>query len=472
MDSTSLVTQLGAGSGIDMAQLASNLARAQFDLRNQRLASRGETLERQISSASTLRNSLSQLSSALGDRVRSGDLAPAPQISNPAIAKASTAGPVPGSGSYILEVTRLAQAQTMASPAFAESDTAIGAGTLTLRFGITDAGNFTEEGNHPPVTVNIASGSGLQDIASQINVAGSGVSAYIARTAEGAQLVLKGQEGAANGFILEATETPGEEGLAAMAWHPSSGSNPARLLRMAGDAHFLVDGLQMQSARNRTGQIAPGLQLELTATNTGQPAIIHFSDPADKIISAMQDLTGALNEIASQLGTAMNRESGDLASDPGARMLRRLLSGLGSEIIMPGASENTPRSLSDLGLKLDRKGGFALDSTQLQKVLSRDPQSVTAMFGNGLYGVFATVDKMTRKVSAAGDPGSLAGSVARYERLASKVKTDASTLAGQQEQLRSRLHMRLARADIAVNASQATLSFLRNQIAAWNGSAQ
>ncbi|MFA7585704.1 MAG: flagellar hook protein, partial [Novosphingobium sp.] len=65
-----LITSLGAGSGIDMAALAGNLATAQFAARTDRLTTRAETLDRQISTASNLKNMLLNLASSLGNRVR------------------------------------------------------------------------------------------------------------------------------------------------------------------------------------------------------------------------------------------------------------------------------------------------------------------------------------------------------------------------------------------------------------------
>lgn len=46
--SSSLVTALGGGSGIDMTALANNLATAQFASRNDRLAAKSEKLDAQI----------------------------------------------------------------------------------------------------------------------------------------------------------------------------------------------------------------------------------------------------------------------------------------------------------------------------------------------------------------------------------------------------------------------------------------
>src|SRR5690606_20244659 len=138
----SIVTALGGGSGVDMVKLASDLAAAQFALRNDRLVTQGEQLERQISAASSIKNSLSILASALGDRVRTGDLSARPSVVNSSVATASSPVGTSGSGTYSLEVFSLAKSQTLASPAFADSAAVVGAGTLTFRFGATTGTDF------------------------------------------------------------------------------------------------------------------------------------------------------------------------------------------------------------------------------------------------------------------------------------------------------------------------------------------
>ena len=52
---SSIVSALGGGSGIDMAGLANSLAEASFAARKDRLTTRSDTLERQISAASNLK---------------------------------------------------------------------------------------------------------------------------------------------------------------------------------------------------------------------------------------------------------------------------------------------------------------------------------------------------------------------------------------------------------------------------------
>jgi flagellar hook-associated protein 2 len=90
------------------------------------------------------------------------------------------------------------------------------------------------------------------------------------------------------------------------------------------------------------------------------------------------------------------------------------------------------------------------------------------MFTTGIRGVYATLDKLSRSVTAPNDPGSLTGSVTRYTALKRKLASEASELAEAQEALRAQMVARFAGVDSRVGASRSTLSFLRNQIDAWN----
>ena len=463
----SLVSALGGGSGIDMAALATGLANAQFAARSDRLTAKSDTLDRQISAASTLKSMLLGLATSLGTRVRQGDLSPQPQIANATVARATLSGSRAPSGSFALEVTALAKTQTLASPAFTAATSLTGSGTLTLRFGTVSGGSFAEDTAHAAVPITIAAGATLSDAAAAINGAGAGVSAYVANTTAGAKLVLKGGEGAANGFVLDASEAPGDPGLAALAW--SATSDPARLLTGAGDATFNVDGLAMTAKSNSVVDAIPGVSLALTASNTGAPTSVTFNDPVSAISTAMQDLTSALNEIVSELNKDTDAQTGDLARDGGARALRRSFSGLAGTVVMPDAATGAPRTLADLGLSTQRDGTFLLDTKRLDATLKSDPRGAAAMFTIGINGVFATIDGMIRRANASGDPGSLAGSLTRMNSQKTKVTADKTKLATDQETLRSRLANRFAGADGRIGASHSTLSFLQNQIAAWNG---
>jgi flagellar hook-associated protein 2 len=463
---SSLVTALGGGSGVDMGALAANLAVAQFAGKTDRLNTKSETLDKQISTASTLKSGLLSLASSLGDRVRTGDLSPQPQVANAAVASGTLSGSARPNGTYTLEVTKLAKSQTLASGTFGSGSTVVGSGTLTIRFGTVGASTFTADPSHTAVDIAIPAGATLDQAAFAINSAGAGITAYVANTTEGARLVLKGQEGAANGFILEAS---GDPGLSALAWQPSTG-DPARLLAGSGDAEFKIDGLPMTSKTNKVTDAVPGVNLTLTGTNTGVPTRISFADTSSAITATMQDLVAVLNEIASALNTATAAQTGELARDPGALALKRSLSALGTTVVMPTVAEGLPRTLGDLGLSIQRDGTFTLDTKRLSDTLKANPQAAGDMFTNGLYGVYSTIDGIARKATTATDPGSLGGSIVRYQSQKKTTTDDLSKIAEKQEALRTQLVTRFSAADTRIGVSKSTLTFLQNQVAAWNKS--
>ena len=90
------------------------------------------------------------------------------------------------------------------------------------------------------------------------------------------------------------------------------------------------------------------------------------------------------------------------------------------------------------------------------------------MFTNGLHGVFGTIDGISRGAGQVGNPGSLAGSISRYTDQLGKLAGDQAKLAEQQETLRARLATRFIASENRIGAAKSTLSFLQNQIAAWN----
>jgi flagellar hook-associated protein 2 len=461
----SIVTTLGAGSGIDMRALATNLAEAQFAGRRSRLSGQSELLERQISSASTLKNQVTQLAGSVGERVRTGDLSATPMIANSAVATVSR-GTLTGRGSYSLEVTALAAPQTLVSPALPSAASPLGGGTLTLQFGTAAGSTFTPDPARS-TTLTLAPGASLADAAAAINGARIGVTAYVANGAGGAQLVLKGPTGSANAFVLEVAEDPVSPGLGALAWDGTP--DPARLASAASDASFRLDGVAMTSAANQIDNVVPGLSLRLTATNPGAPTAIRFSEPAGAVSTFMQDFTAALNELVGTLNQATNPVSGELARDSGARTLRASLTQLVTTTLMPNAADDQPRTLGDLGLATNRDGTFRIDSARLNAVLKAAPDGTAAMFTNGIHGLFAAVDRLARGVSTTANPGSLGGSLSRLTARKTALTQEQTELGEAQEALRAQLARRFAGTDSRVGNSRSTLSFLQGQIDSWNG---
>jgi flagellar hook-associated protein 2 len=180
-------------------------------------------------------------------------------------------------------------------------------------------------------------------------------------------------------------------------------------------------------------------------------------------VSALNDIIGQINDLAAPFG-------GELGNDPGARELRRDLGGLASRVVMPGAVGDAPRTLGDLGLAITRDGTFRVDTVRLNRALETSPDAVAAMFTTGVSGVFGTMDRFARENSLVTDPGSLGGSLRRYETQKAASEERLSRIAEQQENLRERLTREFTASERRVAASQSTLTFIRQQVDMWSNS--
>jgi flagellar hook-associated protein 2 len=469
---SSIISALGAGSGVDFISLASDIAAASFAVQRQTVETRRTALEAQVSAAAQLRNAVTDIASALGERIRIGDLAPQPQLANASVARVSVPAGLSPRGNFSLEVTQLAQGQTLVSKTYASRDALVGEGTLAVRFGTVDGSTFAEDAASTALSISVAADDTLATLATKINQASGGaVSAYVATGTTGAQLVLKGAEGAASGFVLEpvsaaASPTAVAGDLSYLAWAPASDAGELRAASR--DAAFALDTVAMTSATNRVNGLPGGFTLDLTGTNTGAPTSLTFANSIDAITGVMGDFVAALNDIVAQVNDLAAPLGGELGNDPGARELRRDLASLAGQIVMPGAADGEPRTLADLGLALNRDGTFQLDSARLNRALEASPDAVAAMFTTGPSGVFATVDRFARENSLIADPGSLGGSLKRFETQIASSDERLTRISEQQDALRERLTREFVASERRVAASQSTLTFLRAQVAAWS----
>jgi flagellar hook-associated protein 2 len=471
---SSIISALGAGSGIDFTRLAEDISTASFAVQRNNITARKTALEAQISAAATLRGAITGLASALGDRIRSGDLAPKGELGNSAVARVTVPAGISPRGDFSLEVNSLAQGQTLVARPLASRDTLVGEGTLTLRFGAVSGASFTADAARAGVDIAITATDTLATLASKINEASGGaVQAYVATGTNGAQLVMKGRDGAANGFVLEAASindpaanAPGD--LSYFGWSPAITNGELR--QSARDAAFQLDGVAMTSPTNRVTGLPGGFGLNLTATNTGAPTTLSFATSNDAVTSVMTDFVSALNDIIGQINDLAAPFGGELGNDPGARELRRDLGGLASRVVMPGAVGDAPRTLGDLGLAITRDGTFRVDTVRLNRALETSPDAVAAMFTTGVSGVFGTMDRFARENSLVTDPGSLGGSLRRYETQKAASEERLSRIAEQQENLRERLTREFTASERRVAASQSTLTFIRQQVDMWSNS--
>lgn len=474
----SVVQTLGTGSGINTAELVQGLVDAQFEARNAALTRREETLTAQISAASAHKSNMTSFASALSTLARGGSLATQPTSSNSSILGVTRlSGANLTNLSAQIEVRQLASPQTASTAPVEDKSAAIGQGKLQLTFGTATVADGAMTGFVPasgpkapaPVEITIDStNSSLEGIAAAINAANAGVSASILTDSSGSRLVVKGATGEARAFTLTATETVGHEGLSALNVGIGASTTIGSAAR---DAVVAIDGVELKRDANTISDLIPGVKLDLVSAQPGTIVNIGKTLPTNSLIQAVQDFVETYNQVYIALRTDLDPVTGSLRQDVAAKALRRQLQQLTLTPIASGSTD-VPTSLAQIGVKTNRDGTLSLDNSALSKALVDYPGQVEKMFAqssgsattaNGLSAAFDAIS-----TAAASTTRGLGASEVNYTKAKSEITEDRTEALAKADALRTRMTRQFASMDAKVAAYKSTMTFLENQVKAWN----
>jgi flagellar hook-associated protein 2 len=376
----------------------------------------------------------------------------------------------PPSGSYQLNVTNLAQAQSISSAAVTDPTAAIGTGTLTIQPGAwaTGGASFTAS-SAAPITVTIDStNDSLNGIASAINAAANGtVNASVVTDSTGSRLVLSSANtGAANGFSVSA-------GGALAAYNYTAGGQTMATNQSAADASFSVNGLALTSATNSTSTVLDGVTLNLTQANSSSQIQVGtdpkaVTDTVNTFISAYNSFISLTNTLTSY--NATNNTASVLTGDsPTRNMVNSLQSILGSQWSNTGTG---PSYLGQIGVSVNTDGTLSLDSSKFQAALTANPSGVAAMFstatGTGSSQGFAV--QIANAVSQIeGSTGALGSAQANLQAQVVYMNNQQTSMQAQLTQTQAALTQEYSALNAEISQAQAQQASLTNQLAALPG---
>ncbi|MBL0914470.1 MAG: flagellar hook-associated 2-like protein, partial [Sphingopyxis sp.] len=166
---TSIASSLGAGSGIDIAKLVSDLSSASREPKVARLAGLITATTPRFTPERQCRSDLVGFADSLEQMISDGSLRSKPTVSDESVLAATArAGLQADKFAATIVVNSLARAQSSYSGVVADKTAAIGTGTMTLTAG----------GVAKTITVG-ATNNSLEGLATAINASGAGVTASI-----------------------------------------------------------------------------------------------------------------------------------------------------------------------------------------------------------------------------------------------------------------------------------------------------
>lgn len=356
---SSIINSLGAGSGIDIKQLVTDLSNASRAPKIARINTLAQQNQARISAVAQARSDLDGFANSLEEMVADGTLRSTPTVSDESVLGATArAGIHADSFAATVVVNQLARAQTTYSGVVADRAAAIGTGTMTLTIG----------GVAKTITIGAADNS-LDGLAKAINASGSGVTASIIADEGGHRMILKGPSGETNAFTLTA-DAGADPALAAFGYGSGGGMT---LGQSAANAEFTIDGVAFSRASNIVDDVVPGMSLTLKKAAPGQPVDIGASRPLAMIKQTVGDFVSVYNQMKKSLVSA-SKMSGPTKS---LQELERELASLVSKVLSSHGSIN---KLTDIGISTTKEGTLALDSKKLDAVLAADAGAVEALF--------------------------------------------------------------------------------------------
>lgn len=456
------ITSLGAGSGIFSNDLVNQLVNAERAPTEQRLNQKQSQTEAKISAYGGIRSAVEGLRGPMEAlSTPEGLKAFAASSSNEGVAGVSVDESLANRGSYSLNVTQMAQAQSLASNEFTDRDsTSVGSGTLTLNVG----------GVATDITVD-GSNDTLEGLAASINDANAGVSAGVVDTGSGYRLVLSADETGVENAVQISVEDTGDNnntdgsGLSQFVFDGTT-SNMEETVA-AKDAKLEVNGIAITRPTNTIEGVVDGVTFDVKSLGTSTVKVEQDSEAVAGRVQDFVDKFNALQDVIKKY-SGFNAESGQggiLSGDATVRGIESELRQMMTAI--PEGLEDSPvRMLADIGIKTQPSTGkLEFDQAVFQEQLEENPEAMTALFAekDGVEGIAGRmVSTVTNFLSS---EGALA---ARTDGL----NNDLSDIQDQRDRLdmriasyEERLIKQFSAADSLISQIQSSGNYVAQQLA-------
>jgi len=365
----------GIGSGADWTSMIEQLVALESRSLN-RLQSDDAQLDRQISDYGLVKSAIDTFKSKV-DALRDASTLTvfSGSSSDEDVLTASTDASAVAS-TYDVVVSRLASRDKLASSSYADSDTAVGTGTLSV----------TVNGDTLDLTVDSSNNtlSGLRDAIND-SVDNPGVVASILNESGGSRLILTSSEtGAVNAVNVSVVDDDSNNsdasGLSKLFYIGVGDDGLAEQITTAVDAQLTIDGFDIESASNSVTGAVSGVTLQLKSLGS---STVDIDQDTSQVEEKVGEFVSVYNTLMSQFDTF---DAGSLARDSG---LRRIGQGFTAILNSPAVIGGVDSYLFEAGITRDKYGVLSLDSSQLSDTLAGDFDKISKLFSDDATG-FAT----------------------------------------------------------------------------------
>ncbi|MDO9193354.1 MAG: flagellar filament capping protein FliD [Undibacterium sp.] len=388
------IQSTGIGSNLDVNSLITKLMAVESQPLTT-LAKKESSYQAKLSAYGSLNSALSSFQSSLSSLSAASTFQSFSATSSDTAIASATATSIAVAGTYNLNVTKLAQAQSISTPGQVSSTATIGSGTSTVTFqfgtisggsatnGIYTGSTFTQDATQATGTITIdSSNNSLQGIRDAINTAKMGVSASIVGdgSATPYHLVLtSAKTGATSSMQISVT---GDAVLGSLLNYNPQGTQNLSEATTGQSAALTINGIAINSVTNSVSAAIGGVAINLnkigTATLTLAANTTAVQASVNAFVKAYNDLNTSIAGLTSYNPTT--KKGGLLLGDPTTqniqnqvrKTLATAVNGLGGDLT----------TLSSIGVAFQKDGSLAADNTKLQTALTSKFSEVGGLFAS------------------------------------------------------------------------------------------
>lgn len=463
------ISSLGAGTSLDLNTLYDNLQTAE-QTKLTPITTQQSSYKAKLTAWGVVQTALTKLQTA-SDALKNTSAIAQSKVSSTNTAFSASLASSAAAGSYSVEVTQLAAAQSLLSPKVNSKDTDLGDSSMSSRT-IT----ITQPGQKNPLTVTLASDkTSLADVRDAINAKQGSVSASIIKADDNSYyLSLTSRD---SGTSNEMTITTDDAELAKyISYDPGNATNVMSEQVPAADAKVNINGIEIIRSSNTITDAPEGVTLNLIKTNKGSPetlSVVKDNQPMTDAIQAFVDAYNSLQTTISnqtkytkvdQGSTSQNSSNGDLLGDGTLRNIQTRL----RSMISASQGSGSLATLSQLGITQDITGKLTVDSTKLNKALNEKSADVVAFLsGDGKTTGFATQTSSLLK-DMLGTDGSVQNATAGINKTLKKLSDEYDRVNAQITATMARYKTQFTSLSQLVSKMDQTGSYLTQQFNAMN----
>ncbi|MFJ1228891.1 flagellar filament capping protein FliD [Yersinia proxima] len=387
------ISSLGVGSGMDLSSLLTSLSNAE-QARLTPLTTQQTSYKSKLTAYGILQSALAKVETASA-ALKKADTLTSTAVSSTNTAFSAVTDSAASAGSYTIEVSNLAKAQSLLSAEVPNATNKLGNDNASRTITIT------QPGKKDPLEVTLTSEqTSLTGIRDAINKQEGGVSASIMKADDNTYYLALTSKDTGTQSEMTISVTGDDTLNDFLNYTPSStgGSGGMTQKVAAEDAALTVNGVAITRQSNTITDAPQGVTLTLKAkTKANEPETLNITRDSTAMKAAIQTWVDAYNSLQTTFGSLTQytavEQGKDQSTNNGALVgdgtLRSIQTQLKSQLA--SAQSGDVKTLASLGITQDVKGKLTIDSTKLDKALTEKPNGVVTFFvGDGKETGFAT----------------------------------------------------------------------------------